>query len=741
MIRRFPVRSLLLLALGPVAAAADANADFILRLDREETARLIWGDLRSFSAPRGPLGRDEADGALRRGAAIGAHSNAIFEIGPLLVPSRPLRLNVDVLHGEAALTQGSYVMVEVLDRNGEVRAPFLKESCLIADINDLGHLLTWNTVDTSVLAGETVSLRIHARDARIYSLHTTPSPARETRGATLQVVPQRAVLAAWDTTRLDLRAQTVEGRFLSLDRAEVRFIVDPPDVPLQLKVDKRDRHLAFASVAGSVDATIDVSVRAVVSKAGVEITSSPAPIRLLASGRPAREPMLTERRAVQVFLQAADLGAFSGDVRFEAETLEPYAESRGLPVTPKAMVLYNREVAPGRYQVWGSTRRPGGLFRAETSDGIHYTRIEPLHSTIAPEHLLSLVYNPRKQSYLAFERTFGPSRWRAHVSTDGINFALARSDAVFADHDGAHLMWDDARRRYLVIGLTYQRLAQPRRFIDNLKWEPLLGGAGVRRVFALRTSPDGLHWDPAQNVTQRDPSTWLPDRHLITPDAGDPPDTEFYWFLAFPHHGRWIGMAMRYAPSPFNVLERYPYDPYPSKHGPHLDTEWWLSADGEKWDRPFRNQPAARDWRIYFGHAPMRLHDRLLFLASNQNYNLPPDHGAREGQNLEIYSVPIDRIAGVVLGPEGEVITPEFSMPAHGLALNYRHKGRLQVALEAPDGAPLADYTLGHGSVPPGDAVAQPLVWGGRDGGALAGRKVRLRLVGRDAKIFALYGR
>jgi hypothetical protein len=39
------------------------------------------------------------------------------------------------------------------------------------------------------------------------------------------------------------------------------------------------------------------------------------------------------------------------------------------------------------YHVWGSSRKEGGLYRAETRDGLHYENLRPLASDIAPEHL------------------------------------------------------------------------------------------------------------------------------------------------------------------------------------------------------------------------------------------------------------------------------------------------------------------------------------------------------------------
>ena len=730
LLHRIFILTALLLAAGPAGAAE--REPFVLPLPDAGAVKKVWGDVRSYPEPRGQMGRDESHSAHRRGSSVGAFSNAIFDVGPFVMPAQPLRINLDTLRGESALAQQAYLMVEVLDRNGKVHPAYPREHCLLIDSNELDRTLSWTETSTTPLAGQEVTLRIHARDARVYSLHTMPLPGGQIP-RTLRLEPSRSELTAWDTTTVTLHGRTSTDRFLSLDRADIRFDVEPSDAPVQVKSDKRDRHTAYVTVTGDVPSTRTVRIRASATLANDELKSPWMTLRLL----PAK-PALEGRKIAQVFLQPSDLTAQEGPVRFQANTLLPYAETRGLPVTERAMTVFGRRIGD-RYHVWGSSRKEGGLYRAETRDGLNYEKLRPLVSDMAPEHLMSMIYNPHDDRYLAFERGIRPVRWYGHFSSDGTTFSRAQPEPLFKDHDAGHLLWDEERRRYLYVGLTYDLLPQPRRLIDNLGWESSLKGHGLRRVITVRPSPDGVKWTPGHDVIGREPATWLRKDQLILPDAQDPVDMEYYWFIAFRHHDRWVGIVLTYAPSPSSVLEQVPYDPAPSKHGPHLGTEWWVSTDGVKWDRPWRDTPATLDWRIYFGHEPMQLHDRMLFLTSNQLYNLPPAQGARPGQHQEVYSLPADRIASVGSDAPATFTGRPLVMPAGGLYLNFEHRGTLAMELLDEKGKVLPGYARSENTIPAGSAMAAPLRWAGRTGAELVGRTVRVRFHTANARVYALY--
>lgn len=724
------------LASAPVLVGTSPEP-FVLRLENAGAVKKVWGDVRSFNEPRTAWGRDESHAAHRRGPSVGAESNAIFDVGPFVAPAAPLRVNLDAARGELAMTQQAYVMVEVLDEQGATIASFDKERCLLVDVNELGRELRWDNLETSQLAGRRIIVRFHLRDARLFALHTVPPPAEQ---ALAQVAMEWGTdrLAPWDVTEIALRGSDAAGRSLNLDAARIEFVTEPADTPLHLRSDPRDRQLAQASVPGAVARPGPVIVRARVTLRGETRESAPRTVNLGAEPPP-RMPA----GARQLFMRSKDVTDPAGPVEFQANTLGYLAEVQGLPTTPLAMTVYNREIG-GRYHVWGSSREAGGLFRAETDDGVRFDHVQPLQAAIPPNNLMTMVYNQREDRYLAFERIHQPLGWRAYFSADGTTFKPA-SEYAYHDHDATNLLRDDAAGRYLAMAVTYQQLPEPRRYPDNISRHEKTMGIGLRRVLSVRESRDGVQWSPGNNVLGSKPDTWLDRRFLIEPDAGDPPDLEHYWFNGFKYGDRWVGIVLTYAPSPELVLERYPYDPYPSKHGPHLGTEWWISDDGVKWERPYRNTSATPDLRIYFNHAPLVRNNRLLFLTSNQIYNLPQPsgtprrNGAAPGKPMEVYSLPVDRIASAGSVAPASFASQSFAMPAGGLFLNYEHRGGLAVELLDAQGRVLPGYGRADGTLPAGSALAAPVRWSGRTGAELAGRPVRLRFYTENARVYALY--
>jgi hypothetical protein len=129
----------------------------------------------------------------------------------------------------------------------------------------------------------------------------------------------------------------------------------------------------------------------------------------------------------------------------------------------------------------------------------------------------------------------------------------------------------------------------------------------------------------------------------------------------------------------------------------------------------------------------------MLFLTSNQLYNLPPAGGARPGQHQEVYSLPADRIASTGSDAPATFTSRPFVMPAGGVYLNYEHSGTLAVDLLDQQGKVLSGYARTGGSLPAGSALAAPLRWAGRTGSELAGRTLHLRFHTAKARVYALY--
>jgi hypothetical protein len=94
----------------------------------------------------------------------------------------------------------------------------------------------------------------------------------------------------------------------------------------------------------------------------------------------------------------------------------------------------------------------------------------------------------------------------------------------------------------------------------------------------------------------------------------------------------------------------------PRKHGPQLDTEWWVSRDGLRWDRPYRDLNAVGDafpGVVNITHNPMLIDGQLLFHFGNQ-----------------LLGIKQDRLSYVGARAGAEFSTVPFSAPAADLYLN-----------------------------------------------------------------------
>lgn len=703
--------------------------------------------------PRGPLGRDEATPEFHRAKTLGSLTNVVFKTQPLVAPAEPLRLNVDTLLGQAALQRGAYVFVEVLGGSGAVIPGFERDKCMIADVNRLDHLLQWREPgtevvrDTRTLAGLTISLRFLLRDARIYSLHTRTAPAREPASLTLKVT--RPSLPAWDTGEFVLEARTAEGQAVPLDHLPVVLEVSDPAL-LTARLDKRDRSRGTLTVVHEIPAPTEITVRAVVAASGRELRSERVSVR----ATPA-VPTVGREDFRLYFLTPDDLQDSKGQVALTANTLHYYADTRGLPATPRAMTVFSQRM-DDRYAVWGSSRldSEGQIFRAETADGLTYTST-PVETTMNPEHLLDMFYNPEAQQYVAIERAGpnfnNPMRWALHTSRDGRTFT--RSGETYHDFDGVEMIWDPVHHQCVSFQLTFQPLPEPRQFPDNLGNVVTRHDNRARRIFARRTSPDLRQWTPSNDMDQRNPSTWTrPEHYSIVPDQSDPPDFECYWLDVFPYGDRYLGLIMYMAVAPTTFLRAFPYDAPPSLHGPHVTTEWIVTSDLLHWQRPFRGIPATDDVRIYFMHEPMELHDRLLFQVPNQIYAnhvtnpIPAGAvrrgpaavvGANFGQNIEVYSVPQDRIAGVKCSGSSSFTTKAFVCPPGPLHLNAQ--GTVAIEVLAEDGRLLPGFEGTRCQLSDVDALHAKLQWGDHDSRALAGRKIRLSFRAASAVVYSVH--
>lgn len=382
-----------------------------------------------------------------------------------------------------------------------------------------------------------------------------------------------------------------------------------------------------------------------------------------------------------------------------------------------------------------AARHTWQLVHATTHDGSHFENLETVFASEPgawTDHL-GLAYNPDAKEFLALklkadDNGFG---YRAYFSPDGLRWTEYPDNPLFYDCDSLGLFWSPVAHRFVCTNKTLQPFLKhirdhggthPQNNDDNLR---------DRRVIAIRSSADGRKWEPAESMMD----VWnrignykpLPEKFMMTPDADDPPDMEHYRGIGFWYHDRSYMTVLNYAASRLT----------PGKHGPQLDTEWWVSRDGLRWDRPYRDVNAMGDsfpGVVCITHNPMVIDGMLLFHFGSQLL------GMKE-----------DRISYVGSRANAEFSTIPFQMPDSDLYLNAAapsperafagQQAYIMVAVLDDKGDVLPGFESENCVFQNVDQIDLPLGWNGRSARDLAGRTVSLRFFLRSASLYAVTSR
>lgn len=362
------------------------------------------------------------------------------------------------------------------------------------------------------------------------------------------------------------------------------------------------------------------------------------------------------------------------------------------------------------------------IFHATTYDGTRFDDIEVVYeSEPGPwEHYMSITYSPDRGEFLALKNKDHPGGFdiTAYFSKDGRNWQEYENNPVYNDGDAWGVLWSSHLQRYVATTKSFQH------------WRKHLPDHGkcptgeVRRVTSVRWSKDGRHWEPPDPVFIHYGEPLLPEAFLLTPDDNDPPDLEFYSTHGFSYYDRYFAMTLNYAASPL----------LPDKHGPQLDTEWWFSRDGLKWERPYRNVDATPEWVTRISHNPIIADGKILFHFGNKLF------GMKE-----------DRLTFLRSRANSEFSTIQFVMPDADLYLNAAipSPARPSTANQAYLMAAMIDSS---GKVIPGferekclireqDDTNIPLRWAGRSARELSGEKVQIRFYMRSSDLYAVTAR
>lgn len=279
-----------------------------------------------------------------------------------------------------------------------------------------------------------------------------------------------------------------------------------------------------------------------------------------------------------LFLERHDLEDVRGDVR---TTPGRFVRNEGIATPPGERVIGVFELGDGRYAVYGYTGLADErqtVTRSITRDFKTYESADVLALPKEGRWLLDkqMARRPDTGEYLllAWARGDLGHSIKEFRSQDGVSWSPLRGgETLYLDHDAARVTWCEERSLYIQMQTTYQ--TWEKRYPDNV-------GRKNRRVLSVRTSPDGATWTPeidvhpgSLNPRARRRRIYRADEELITPDADDPPDLEFYRAQPFRNGDRYVAAVLLYAPNPQVVNPNAPTTP----HGPMVGTRRWFADD------------------------------------------------------------------------------------------------------------------------------------------------------------------
>jgi hypothetical protein len=294
------------------------------------------------------------------------------------------------------------------------------------------------------------------------------------------------------------------------------------------------------------------------------------------------------------------------------------------------------------------------------------------------------------------------------ASPDGLRWSQIRPEPIITD--GAfdtlnRALWDTERSEYVCFYRDFRH--------------------GIREI-KVSTSSDFLTWKPGE---------WfdfgsLPTEHLYT-NAAHP-------YFRAPH--LYIGFPMRFVP----WRTYLPAAPHPGVS----DGMFMTSRDGVRWNRfmeafvrPGREE---RDWNqrsqiVAPEVVPTGPDEMSLYI---QRHNAAPTF------YLERLTLRTDGFVSLHAGyPGGECVTKPLTWEGGDLYLNYATSAAGQIRVEIQDltGQPLPGFALEDGPPLFGDQIEGLVKWPRAEGSSnvkplsrLAGKVVRLRIVMRDADLYAL---
>ena len=221
-----------------------------------------------------------------------------------------------------------------------------------------------------------------------------------------------------------------------------------------------------------------------------------------------------------LFCNEDDIKNVHGKLAFGADGLFHYGDVSGIPSMRVRCAVPQDDGSYAIYGLAGGHDTDWRIIRSRTFDGIHYDSTETVHYEPTGPWLTEadIAHNANGNSLLCLKwrrGETGHALW-AFGSEDGSRWRSLSDKPIYVDHDAFGLTWDEKTQRYIVYQTTYQ--SWQKRYPDNI-------GDHRRRILHIRSSRDGIHWDPSEDVPGKGP--YIPDERLITPDNSDPTESVY----------------------------------------------------------------------------------------------------------------------------------------------------------------------------------------------------------------------
>ncbi|MBI3923585.1 MAG: hypothetical protein HY318_19355 [Armatimonadetes bacterium] len=232
---------------------------------------------------------------------------------------------------------------------------------------------------------------------------------------------------------------------------------------------------------------------------------------------------------------------------------------------------------------------------------------------------------------------------------------------------------------------------------------------------------------------------WENHRIIMTPDADDPADVEFYGFTPNIFHQVYVGYLWIYHADPEDET---------------IDIQLTTSRDGLHFTRCCRREafipngpPDYFDHEITVGDQPepIILNDQGYIFYEACNYKHSEEDYSRPHAIITagLCTFTRDRFVSLETGTPApcRVVTKPLVVEHPKLFLNAATwgDGAIQVEVLARDWLPLEGYTAKEANVIKGNALNHPVCWtGSGDLGRLMGKEVRLKFNMTDARLHAM---